>query len=462
MEKLKENKKIVIPLILVALIFILGAAYAWLTTVLNGTQINRIKAGTLDLVLDDNASNGIDLEYAVPQTDTQGLNNQAYTFKVINNGTMNAKYNIYLEDEELESGEERINDTNVKYNLVKNSGENDPKLLSTTLDEENKRVLANNVIINGGGSEDNYSLKLWIDSEATKEEVANKVFKAKIKIEAVQTEESSVPAANENIKAVYRYNQNGTGTGLAYTGCLGGEEAGCSDVISEIDGESTYNAGDIVKYEVAPGVEKYFNVLYDNGDTLTMQQRENTIYSTAWYAGSNDNTKGPTTVLAALEAATASWTNVNDQTYTARTTEFGTGTFKTANTACTWTEGATVNAAQCSGNTYPAFTKTNVKARMITANEAGDMDCRMYKSDGSANMSCKKFMNNYLYQSTTYGGTVEDDYHTGSDHNYGYWTMSADLSHSTNTLTVGHNGRVRSFNTSDLSDGARAVVVVNK
>ena len=190
MEKLKENKKIVIPLILVALIFILGAAYAWLTTVLNGTQINRIKAGTLDLVLDDNASNGIDLEYAVPQTDTQGLNNQAYTFKVINNGSINAKYTIYLEDEELEDGEERISDSNIKFDLVKNSGESNPRLLSTVI-SNNRRELDSNVVINGG-STNTYSLRLWIDSEATQEEVGGKVFKGKIKLEAVQTEESAV------------------------------------------------------------------------------------------------------------------------------------------------------------------------------------------------------------------------------------------------------------------------------
>ena len=39
--------------------------------------------------------------------------------------------------------------------------------------------------------------------------------------------------------------------------------------------------------------------------------------------------------------------------------------------------------------------RTNVKARMITAQEAGEMGCRMWKSDASSNMSCKKFMNNY-------------------------------------------------------------------
>ena len=180
MEKLKENKKLIIPLILVALVFILGAAYAWLTQVLNGTQINRIKAGVLELTLDDRTSDGIDLEYAVPQSDSQGLNNTAYTFTVKNTGGMNAEYKLYLEDEEIEGT--RISDSNIKYNLVKNNGEDNPKILSS-------RELESTII--NGGSTNEYSLKLWIDSEATQSEVANKVFKAKIKLEAVQSENSS-------------------------------------------------------------------------------------------------------------------------------------------------------------------------------------------------------------------------------------------------------------------------------
>ena len=196
-----ENKKklFIVGGISLALILVLGITYAWLTQVLNGTKINKITAGTLDLILDDKTSNGIDLQYAVPQTDSQGLNNQAYTFKVINNGSINAKYSIYLEDEELENGLQRMSDSNVKFDLVKNSGESNPRLLSTVVSNE-KRVLENNVVINGGSTNE-YTLRLWIDSEATQQEVANKVFKAKIKLEAIQTEESET--------FIVTYNANG-------------------------------------------------------------------------------------------------------------------------------------------------------------------------------------------------------------------------------------------------------------
>ena len=183
MNNKNKNKLLIISIISIALILVLGITYAWLTTVLNGTQVNRIKAGTLDLVLDDNASNGIDLQYAVPQSDEQGLTNTPYTFKVINNGTINAEYKLYLEDEEIE--ETRLSDINIKYSLVRNNVESEPKLLSTSIKDGKRQI--ESIIINAGDT-NNYSLRLWIDSETTKEEVANRVFKARIKLEAIQTE----------------------------------------------------------------------------------------------------------------------------------------------------------------------------------------------------------------------------------------------------------------------------------
>ena len=427
--------------ILIILILITGITFAWLTTVLNGTKVNRIKAGTLDLVLDDNTSDGINLEYAIPQTDSQGLNNTPYTFKVINNGTINAEYKLYLEDEEIDG--EKLSDENIKYSLTKNSKTVGKQLLSNTITNE-KREIENTIIT--GGSTNNYELKLWIDSEAKKEEIANKVFKAKIKLEAVQTEDSLY---NKHIKAVYTYNENGTGTGVNYTGCLGGEEAGCIQV-NNITETTEYPTGTVVKYEVKPGVEKYFNVLYDNGDTLTLQQSENTIDSIAWYSGGDDTSNGPITVLPALEAATSDWKYVNNQTYTAGQTIFGTGDFATANTGCNWSRGGISNATSCSSKKYSDFTKTNVKARIITAQEAAEMNCITYVAN-----TCKRFMNNYLNNSTANGGSINKI-------NNGYWTMTARVDYPIDALIVFNYGAIHSHGTHYSVYGARAVVVINK
>ena len=559
MEKLKENKKLIIPLILVALVFILGAAYAWLTQVLNGTQINRIKAGVLELTLDDRTSDGIDLEYAVPQSDSQGLNNTAYTFTVKNTGGMNAEYKLYLEDEEIEGT--RISDSNIKYNLVKNNGEDNPKILSS-------RELESTII--NGGSTNEYSLKLWIDSEATQSEVANKVFKAKIKLEAVQSENSSddeyelngvitrdgtpvtdgtvviyptgqtspvgnegsfnIPSldygnydiyyipnvseetaknmtendiknnqdtihsriivsvdpitinpaqgytitinptkkpkikkgiykyTNDHIKGLYVYNEDGTGTGTSFTGCLGGDEAGCVDEKQKVDSNpSDLPVGTIVKYEVLPGKELYFNVLYDKGDTLIMQERENILEGETWYGtDSSDYTSvnGPALeygyALYDLEISTSEWQYVNNQTYTLGETVFGTGDFATANTGCTDSSGNPPKATICTAKPYPNITRTNVKARMITAQEAGEMGCKF-----STSQSCKKFMTNYLKKSVSNGNTF-------TEKDNGYWTSTAHRSLTGKCFAIIDTGKVGINNTYHLNNGARPVVVVNK
>ncbi len=68
---------------------------------------------------------------------------------------------------------------------------------------------------------------------------------------------------------------------------------------------TTYEAGTIVQYKVNDYIIKYFHVVSDNGDTLTLQQRENIVYDTMWYEDASDNTKEPLTILSALENATS-------------------------------------------------------------------------------------------------------------------------------------------------------------
>ena len=75
----------------------------------------------------------------------------------------------------------------------------------------------------------------------------------------------------------------------------------------------------------------------------------------------------------------------------------------------------------------------------------------------SSDRSCPNFMNNYLKESTNYGGTVDDK--TGNA-NYGYWTMSANGNGYAWTM----DDRKINFTVPSIATeyGARAVVVVNK
>lgn len=247
---------------------------------------------------------------------------------------------------------------------------------------------------------------------------------------------------NPYIMKAYNYNDDPTASNY----CLTGEEETCevTDCYKK-DSETSCPAGTIIKYRVTDGDEKVFYVIRDQEEFLTMQQRENTISNVEWYADSNDNTKGPLTVLSKLEEETDKWENVEDQTY-----QMGTTTFQeVAFTGC-------VAYNTCSSNTYTLEERTK-KARMITAQEAAALNCTDIQN------SCPKWMNNYLYLSANYGGTVEDNTPINGKYNQNYWTMSAFTTIPGSAMNITNSGMLTGANglTTDTA-GARAVVVIAK
>jgi len=320
----------------------------------------------------------------------------------------------------------------IKYQLKKNDEVIAMSLLSDTVIGEEK-VLDTGKI--GAGNTNDYELRLWIDESVSSEEAIEMTFNGSLRIVG---EEKKPLANNRNIVAIYQYDASS---------CITGEEETCTKTTAA---PTIYKVGTIVKYKVNDTEEKYFHIISDNGSTLTMQQRENTIYATPWYETSADNTKGPLTVLLALENATASWTNVNDQTYTMGVTTFKDNVF----TGCAYD--STTKEITCRVNTYTLGSRTG-KARMITAQEAGSLGCRY-----SVNQSCPNWMNNYLNDSTINGGTVNQ---SGGRYgnNFGYWTMSATSSYGTSAMHVNFRGNVTGDNyVSHNYYGARAVVVIDK
>ena len=273
----------------------------------------------------------------------------------------------------------------------------------------------------------------------------------------------------KKIKA-YAYSETGSNK------CINGEEKTC--VENTCYKSKTANSciqGTIIKYYVNDTEQKVFYVLHDDGSAITMQQRENTVRNIAWYQDANDNTKGPLTILPYLEAATATWTNVEFQEYTAGYTNF----YENAYTGCTY---STSNyKITCSVNTYNGdsanltLSKRKVRARMITAQEANSTSCLAYK-DGSTNStimgssidvynrgSCPDWMHNYLYESKKYGGSYEDNtVNENGYYNNDYWTMSAVSSNSSNAWLVDGKGYLTSIYSFFPHYGARAVVVIAK
>lgn len=230
------------------------------------------------------------------------------------------------------------------------------------------------------------------------------------------------------------------------TKCITGEENTCKkSTCYKSKTSGSCKSGDIIKYKVNDTDIVTFHVMNDNGPTLTMQSQKNIINNIEWNKES-DNTKGPMTVLPALEKTTKGWSNVNDQTYTMGSTSFD----GNSNTGCKINNTEII----CTRNRYTLEERT-AKARMITAQEAAKLGCR--ESSGS----CPIWMYNYLAVSTYYGGTMNDKSLYENIGNNGYWTMSTDLN-SNNVFQIDFVAMIRSNNQNLPSYGARAVVVVSK
>ena len=255
--------------------------------------------------------------------------------------------------------------------------------------------------------------------------------------------------------------------------CINGEEKTCVKTDCYKKGK-TCTQGTVIKYYVKENEYHYFYVLRDDGTKITMQQRENTIRNIPWHAGANDNSKGPDTILPQLEAATSTWVNVNVLNYEPGVTTL----YENANTGCTYTASTTSDyKIRCDKNTYTSSVlgTRKARARMITALEASSTGCLVWK-DGATDSrvippsinaynqgSCPDWMHNYLWQSTSYGGSYNNDTLNESGiKDYAYWTLSTNSDTTTFVRYVSREGDLGSDNTTTSSIGARAVVEITK
>ena len=180
MEQRKE-KLLIIGSILILVILLIGVAFAYLVTTLTGDKEYIVRAGSLNLILTE--GNEITLEGQIPEEDSVVVSQDGFTFSVENKGNIETEYTVYLDDIELSEGETRIPDSALRYSLEKNETLGEAKDLTTMGANPNRVVDSDSLPVDGINT---YTLRIWIDYDATVEEASGKVFKAKLRIEASQ------------------------------------------------------------------------------------------------------------------------------------------------------------------------------------------------------------------------------------------------------------------------------------
>ena len=177
MENKPKKIGILTILSIVMVVLVVSASYAAFSYLKAGTKSNTITTGTLQLTLTE--GNQINLTEAYPMTDANGLATTGYSFTLKNTGTAPAVYKIYLDNVTPASGETKLEDSWLRYNLTKNTTVGSASLL-TSLGADKNRVLDSGTL--NASVTNSYVLRLWIRTDINTNNIEGHVWRGKLRI----------------------------------------------------------------------------------------------------------------------------------------------------------------------------------------------------------------------------------------------------------------------------------------
>jgi len=173
MSKKKRNKILLLgSVFLLVVILVAAGSYAVISRNIKGDKNYSISIGNLDFSI-NNELNAISLGSAYPTSDNQGMKLTPYTFELKNNGSKPLSYTVQL----VADSTSTLGFDKVKYFIEQDDNNRGPELLS-------QRTYIYEGTIDGGETL-NFSLRLWLDINATTAE-EGKVFKGKIEVTGTQ------------------------------------------------------------------------------------------------------------------------------------------------------------------------------------------------------------------------------------------------------------------------------------
>ena len=187
---MKRQKIYTILLIILAIITLgLGITYAWLKQNISSEKVQVMRVGNFNFSLTENSIGLLSGEFL---SDESALNEDGYKFSIENTGNFIGSYNIYLDDDMIETNQVRLDDKFIKYSLEIDGNIYEPKELSD-------RKLYEGVLKRG--EKTNFILRVWLNSDINGD-IGGQVFKTKLRVEANQEATSS----SEISKVTYDYN----------------------------------------------------------------------------------------------------------------------------------------------------------------------------------------------------------------------------------------------------------------
>ena len=209
--KNKKKKYVIILVLVLLIVLVIGLSYAWLMTTLQGEKEVSILVDTIDLELDESASEGIQLVNAIPTYDDDGKAGAPYKFSLTNKSRIDLYYSLSLiDDEELisncqttdGSACELLDTKDIRYEIKVGSD-----TYTGTLSDS--PVIYHGII--DASEKIDCELKVWLNIEAGNE-VMGKVFLGKLQVFATQqvaedkfiqdNEEVNAPELDSNMIAV--------------------------------------------------------------------------------------------------------------------------------------------------------------------------------------------------------------------------------------------------------------------
>ena len=434
--------KITIVSIFVVTIVMISSAFAIFSSVQKSEKYNTLTVGTLKVDFidtEDGMGNIINLNGAYPISDAKGQEEDPYSFKITNSGTLAASYKIKILDDT-----DMINEDNCQDNLL------DKSKIRVSINKGEAFTLsdteANEFTVEQGTLEasdvKNYEIRIWI-KEDSGNEVLGKHYHGKIVVEGVNTKSATklckrATTLHKEIcnqtDANYYCTADGytTGSEIEY-GSLGiagtltsGDAFDC-----DVNGDGVYDDATERFYYVSDMT----NGITTDNDIAVLVYYNNvsggvasnsTTY--AYDVNNNAYTNGPITALAQLPT-TSQWKNVSLINATRNITD----------------EKNTVRKS--------AFSYEGYAARLLTAQEVSS-GCGFTvgnSTPGELSSKCK-----YLMENTNYSSS--------SLETYGVWLESPRASGSTTAWYVDAGNRIVNFTraANTNSNGVRPAIEVLK